>query len=204
MIAGVNLEKLREELNTNIPELKINDAHKAKYFSKRKAKAIDTIIVHHTAGRYPGDFRTLLGETGSKVSVHYYIRRTGEIYRMVSEADNAWHCGVSAWDYDRDGIIESQEGEKWINHRSIGIELESMGKTYTNKQYLSLVLLVANIINRCHIHPENVLGHKDVSPGRKIDPANFDLEDLKIDAAFVLYQRYGYLYEDYLKKIKED
>ena len=47
---------------------------------------------------------------------HYLISETGSIYKLVDEANRAWHAGVSFW-----------QGETDINSLSIGIELVNPG-----------------------------------------------------------------------------
>ena len=38
-----------------------------------------------------------LKDPKSKVSCHYFIKRNGEIYRMVEDNKVAWHAGKSKW-----------------------------------------------------------------------------------------------------------
>ena len=96
---------------------------------------------------------------------------------MVSEKKRAWHAGQAYWN----GVID-------INSNSIGIELDYSPFT-TNKKFSynlisSLIKLLKNLINKYNIRPENILGHSDIAPYRKIDPGkNFPwylLEEKKI------------------------
>ena len=124
-------------------------------FSSRKGKEIDTVVIHHTGGRYSGDINWLCSEE-SQVSCHYYIKRDGRVFQLVDEANNAWHAGKSYYDVNGDGKITRDE--MWFNRRSLGIELESTGGNgYTHLQLDSLVRLCRDINDRI---PVSFLGIK--------------------------------------------
>ena len=52
----------------------------------------------------------------AKVSAHYVVEENGDVYRLVDEANRAWHSGASSWG-----------GASDINARSIGIEIVNPG-----------------------------------------------------------------------------
>ena len=60
------------------------------------------------------------------------------------------------------------------NDYSIGIELEGSDDDYfTDKQYETLIQTTKSIIkNYTQITKEKIVGHSDISPGRKTDPGN--------------------------------
>tara|TARA_B100001057_G_C22599499_1_gene852182 strand:- start:24 stop:641 length:618 start_codon:yes stop_codon:yes gene_type:complete len=100
----------------------------------------------------------------SKVSCHYFLERNGNIYRMVSDNKIAWHAGKSKW-----------KGFNNLNKYSIGIEIQNKGhffgyQNFTKKQIFSLIKLIKILIKKYKIKKENVLGHSDIAPLRKIDP----------------------------------
>ena len=67
------------------------------------------------------------------------------------------------------------KGEKKCNDFAIGIELEgSNEQPFTNEQYLALQELT-NLIMKSYpkITKERIVGHCDISPGRKIDPGQY-------------------------------
>lgn len=134
----------------------------------RRTLPIDTIIVHHTEGAMPGCLNWLC-DPASKVSAHYLITQNGLIYQLVDDSRKAWHAGVSSHDYNRNNIVTADEYT--INARSVGIELESERGEYTVKQLNVLQTLVLSLMWKHKIKVQNVLGHKEVSPGRKTDPA---------------------------------
>ena len=58
-----------------------------------------------------------------------------------------------------------------VNSRSIGIELANDGRTpFAAAQMAALETLLGDILGRCAMPPEAVIGHSDMAPGRKRDP----------------------------------
>ena len=99
-----------------------------------------------------------------RVSAHCLIERTGRITQYVNFADRAWHAGLSCF-----------EGRDKCNDFAIGIELEgSNEQPFTDAQYAALQALTQEIMRTYpHITKERIVGHCDVSPGRKIDPGQY-------------------------------
>jgi len=147
-----------------IDGLQINTAYRSPNHGDRLGAAIDTIILHHTGGGLMGALRWLCSPE-AKVSAHYVISRAGEVFRLVDDYRAAWHAGRSSWIYDG-----HQAAGREINRRSIGIELEGSG-VFSVKQLTSLYLLVTDLMLKFHVPAGLVLGHKEIAPGRKVDPA---------------------------------
>lgn len=98
---------------------------------------------------------------GLRVSVHFFIRRDGELIQFVSCDRRAWHAGQSRW-----------KGQDRCNDFSIGVELEGTDEQpFAGAQYLVLVRLVRALRARYPI--EDLVGHADIAPGRKTDPGPF-------------------------------
>jgi AmpD protein len=95
------------------------------------------------------------------VSSHVLVRRDGELAQFVSFRDRAWHAGKSSF-----------AGREACNDFSIGIELEGADTIpYEDAQYRVLANLVAALCATYPtLSPERLVGHSDVSPGRKTDP----------------------------------
>jgi N-acetyl-anhydromuramyl-L-alanine amidase AmpD len=133
-------------------------------------RTIDTIIVHATysPGVSDQNITTAMAEwKADGVSPHYAIDRAGTIYQLVPEADIAWHAGI--------GTLPN--GDTKVNDRSVGIEMiYNITDTPSIAQYASLQALIKNIESRHKI--TYVLGHEQISPGRKIDPWNFDFTNI--------------------------
>ncbi len=156
--------------------------YKIDYNSYRSVKGynhrVRFLVMHYTAGNFKSSVTEL---TGSAVSVHYLVPDPTEqtyldagfkdmrIFNMVDENERAWHAGVSQW-----------AGRSNLNDTSIGIEIvnqatESDGKfnfpPYNDIQIEAVQQLALNIIQRYpDIKPVNVVGHSDITPGRKSDP----------------------------------
>lgn len=166
---------------------------------------VDTIVIHHTASDVDRPTIEWLCSPTSGVSAHYVVGTKGAVVRLVDEVRKAWHAGIGRLPWETGPFTTtsgkiSREGYDF-NHRSIGIEVVNPGdgKTpFTEAQYAALCWLVPDIITRMGddldvclrtewvhpelalvspvpLHPVYVLGHRDVAPGRKTDPAdNFD------------------------------
>ena len=139
------------------------------YGARRGVTAPDLIILHYTAMPEARAALERLCSQEHQVSAHYLISCDGLIFQLVSEEKRAWHAGKSFWRGDVD-----------INSRSIGIELDNAGNhPFSVPQMHSLIRLCRDIQERWSIVPQAVLGHSDVSIGRKTDPGHrFDWQGL--------------------------
>ncbi|MGQ0677931.1 MAG: N-acetylmuramoyl-L-alanine amidase [Rhodospirillales bacterium] len=130
----------------------------------RAGKRVDMLVLHYTGMKTLGAALDRLGDPRARVSAHYVVARDGRVFRLVDEKKRAWHAGVSFW-----------AGERDVNSRSIGIELENPGhefgyRAFPEKQIAALIRLARGIVERHAIPRRRVLGHSDVTPGRKRDP----------------------------------
>lgn len=130
-------------------------------FGPRRDGAVpELIVIHYTAMSSCAAARTRLCLPEAEVSAHWLIGEDGQIEQLVPEEMRAWHAGLGSW-----------RGQDDVNSRSIGIELDNMGdRPFTEPQMAALERLLPQIMARWAIPPENVLGHSDFAPGRKIDP----------------------------------
>jgi N-acetyl-anhydromuramyl-L-alanine amidase AmpD len=160
---------------------------------------IDHLVIHFTSLNFSESMRLLTERTATPVSVHYvvpergdptYTRRRLRVHRLVDEGLSAWHAGDSYW-----------RGVTSLNARSIGVEIVNRSqcveidpdlepKTPENErctfsdydpEQLALVIeLVRDILERHPgIDPEDVVGHADIAPGRRVDPGpTFPWQDL--------------------------
>jgi N-acetylmuramoyl-L-alanine amidase len=142
--------------------------------NSRNGAAIDTIVLHHTAGGGTAqDTGRYFQNPKSRVSSHYIVGKDGVIVQSVADKDRAWHAGKSVF-----------QGRNDVNSFSIGIEIVNRGDgkdPFTDAQYEALGRLVAYLQTRYSIPRNRITGHKDVAlpKGRKIDPApNFLYERL--------------------------
>ena len=145
----------------------VNDTYRAIGYNYRQR----FLVFHYTAVNFSESVRIL---TGPYVSSHYLIpegpvNNKREIYRLVPENLRAWTQGVSYW-----------RGRYNLNDQGIGVEIVNLGYrdinnsrtyfNYTSSQIQSAIELCLDVVRRYKIDPENVIGHSDCSPGRKVDP----------------------------------
>ena len=96
-----------------------------------------------------------------KVSSHFLIKRTGKLIQFVSCKDRAWHAGKSNW-----------KNNSNCNDFSIGIELEGSDLfPFEEIQYMKLNRLLKCLCNNYPI--DDIVGHNQISPGRKTDPGPY-------------------------------
>jgi N-acetylmuramoyl-L-alanine amidase len=131
---------------------------------RAEGKSISLVVLHYTgmaSGQAAVDW---LCNPDSKVSSHYLVDEDGSIVQMVDEANRAWHAGVSSW-----------HGEIDVNSVSIGIEIQNVGHSagcppFPDVQMVAVAALTRDIMERQALGPQQIVGHSDIAPGRKIDP----------------------------------
>jgi AmpD protein len=113
-------------------------------------------------GTLPADEHPYFAEiAGLTVSSHLCIARDGGLTQYVSFNERAWHAGASSY-----------QGRSACNDFSIGIELEGTDTApYDVRQYRTLADAVAALCAAyASLSPKRLVGHSDISPGRKTDP----------------------------------
>jgi len=130
------------------------------------------LIIHYDASSSAEgaiSWMTTKRKTGN-VSAHLHIDRKGNIVQMVPFNISAWHAGVSEW-----------KGLVGLNSHSIGIELLNTGtQEYTPEQIKALTEVAEALVEEYKL--KEILGHSDISPGRKIDPGKqFPMAKLRSD-----------------------
>jgi N-acetylmuramoyl-L-alanine amidase len=151
------------------------------------------LVIHYTAGRSLQESVDWLGSKVSKASAHVVIGRDGTIVQQVAFDRVAWHAGASAWE-GRQGLnrwsigIEldnagrlTRHGSRWrawfgdtydaddvlvATHKH---ESEPAGwHLYTAEQLAATLDLASMLVERYGLR--DIIGHDDISPGRKSDP----------------------------------
>ena len=64
---------------------------------KRKKNNIKFLVFHYTGMKRENEAIKRLTQIQSEVGAHYYIKKNGEIIKMVPELYTAWHAGISQW-----------------------------------------------------------------------------------------------------------
>jgi N-acetylmuramoyl-L-alanine amidase len=133
------------------------------------------VVIHFTNEGFESSLKTLVDPSGRPVSSHYLVRDDPPtVYHLVDESRRAWHAGVSSW-----------RRNTALNSASIGIEIVNAGEKgsppgtspgdlvfaeYPQAQIEAVVALVKDIAERHRVAPENIVGHSDIAPQRKVDP----------------------------------
>jgi N-acetyl-anhydromuramoyl-L-alanine amidase len=110
----------------------------------------------------PPDVHPYFAEVGPlRVSSHVVIERDGAVTQYVRFTERAWHAGKSSY-----------EGREACNDFSVGVELEGTDTLpYEAAQYTALAQVVAALCTAYpRLSPDRLVGHSDISPGRKTDP----------------------------------
>ena len=145
--------------------MKINFNPSPNYSRKKRTKKdIKFLIIHYTGMQSEIESIKRLKNMKSKVSCHYFINKRGRVTQMVKDNKVAWHAGKSKW-----------QRFKNLNENSIGIELVNKGhefgyENFSKMQIKNLINLCKNLKKKYIIKTENILGHSDIAPLRKLDP----------------------------------
>lgn len=116
------------------------------------------IVIHYTAASTFSSGVDWHSRKESKVSAHIHLGRAAELVQMVPFNKKAWHAGKSSW-----------KGLSGLNSYSIGIELQNTGtQEYTETQIKDLIEICKALVAAYPI--KEIIGHSDISPGRKVDP----------------------------------
>lgn len=147
------------------------------------AEHADILLLHYTGMASEQGALDWLCCQESGVSCHYFVRTSGEVVQLVSEAHRAHHAGVGCW-----------EGHRDINSRSIGIEIANHGHDgglpdFPKLQMIAVSNLCRDIVSRLNIQPRHVLGHSDIAPKRKQDPGE------QFDWGWLYHQQVGHYVE---------
>lgn len=152
------------------------------------------LVIHYTADRdLESSVRWLLRKE-ARASAHLVIGRDGSLVQLAPFNRMAWHAGISRWngieglnahsigiELDNAGRLEKKgEGAwtAWFGKRYPDEEVmvaahkdeveESGWHTFTQEQIAAALEVSAILLDRYDI--TEVLGHDDISPGRKVDP----------------------------------
>ena len=145
--------------------MKISNVYSPNFDKKKRSyKSIKFLVIHYTGMQSERESIKRLCNPKSKVSSHYLISQNGKVYQLVMDNRIAWHAGKSCW-----GKYKN------LNKSSIGIEMVNKGHKfgYTNfkkKQLSNLIKICQNLIKKYKIKKQNIVGHSDIAPLRKLDP----------------------------------
>lgn len=158
-----------------------------------RKKSCRVLVMHYTAAGNTNQVVKYFQQPSSEVSAHFVVGRDGRIVQMVDLDDIAYHAGNSIWKEEKwvnffsVGIeisnwgLLKKKGDTyycWPNNYNTVFNKEifedSLGKfweAYPPKQIDAVVELSKYILkNFPEITLENIVGHEQISPGRKTDP----------------------------------
>lgn len=164
------------------------------------------LVMHYTAGGDAAESIGWLASSQSKASAHVVIGKDGSITQLVPFDVIAWHAGKSTWknvngcngvtigiELDGHGYLGTAGPGKWkfggrtIPDSEVMVATHRFGKPaggwarYPQRQ-LEVALELARLLIRTYGLTE-VLGHDDISPGRKQDPGPaFDMASFRAAA----------------------
>lgn len=143
-----------------------------------RPRRIEAVVLHSTETTSDaGDLAYFNSSTPQQRgnSIHYLVLRSGRIAEFVPEAQVAWHVRGSA----------TYRGKNRYNDRSIGITLSHATRegAYPEPQTAALVKLLAGICRRHGLIAADIIAHRDLEPGRRIDPTELDVEALRVRVA---------------------
>lgn len=153
----------------------------------------DTIILHYTAGGSAASAVDTFAGDEVQASAHVIVARDGALTQMVPFNTIAWHAGRSVYE-NRIGLnryaigiemvnagrLEQSESDyvSWFGRSYPGDEvIRAMHRNedepafwhrYTDRQLSAVYKLCFTLIREYNIR--HILGHEEVSPGRKSDP----------------------------------
>lgn len=124
------------------------------------------MAMHNAIARYLGAADRVY------VSAHFQIGYEGQITQIIDPRTHvAFHAGNSQW-YD----AHSKQVLAGCNNFSVGIELLGDGniQPYAKEQIDSLIILIQELVAKVPgLSLENIAGHQDIAPKRKVDPGKF-------------------------------
>ena len=152
------------------------------------------LLMHYTAGITLDGAVSWFLNPAAQASSHVVIGRDGAIVQMVAFNKKAWHAGESAWDklhamnqyaigieLVNAGKLRKRGDGKWENWaRNVIPDSDVTVATHANEtiatgwhEYteaqINAAIQLASLLHASY-HFTDVLGHEDVSPGRKTDP----------------------------------
>ena len=150
-------------MHKNVEKMSINYSPNFN-LRKRSILKVKYIIFHYTGMKSEKGAIKRLTTPNSGVSCHYFIKKNGQIIKIVPDLYVAWHAGISSW-----------KNDNYLNLNSIGIEISNPGHShgycnFTPSQIKSIIRLSKKLKKKYKIKKENILGHSDVAPLRKKDP----------------------------------
>lgn len=195
--------KIKDHILQGTSANKVTVKSSPKTSGKFKADLPDTIVIHFTAGRDAASSVRTLMDPGVQASAHIVLGRDGHIIQLVPFDTIAWHAGRSKWK-DRTGLNKYSIGIEIDNAGRLDLNgdeyLSWFKKAYPRSEVFKGIHRNENEATYWHKYTEKqieiteeicrllianypikmILGHEEISPGRKTDPGPaFPLDKLR-------------------------
>ncbi|PYR60207.1 MAG: N-acetylmuramyl-L-alanine amidase [Acidobacteria bacterium] len=182
----IDAHRLYEDDGTPVPF--IESPHQSDRFEPRY------LVIHYTATLTIRDCVAWFLDAAAKASAHVIVGRNGRIAPMVAFNRRAWHAGRSRWHGVEDlnahalgielvnaGALERTPAGAWTDGAGHAVadgqvriarhKHESVDRGWHEFPPLQIdrALAVARTLH-AQYGVEEVLGHDDIAPGRKLDP----------------------------------
>lgn len=150
------------------------------------------IMLHYTGTPSPDATVKWISNARARASMHIFIDRDGKVTQFVPFDYVAWHAGLSRWQdltrlnnysigisFANAGRLEQKNGQ-WVSwtgqefpDSEVFVQTDETGEqtgwqTYTGAQLTKARQIIQVLLQNYPI--EAIVGHSDVSPGRKVDP----------------------------------
>ncbi|MEM8536705.1 MAG: N-acetylmuramoyl-L-alanine amidase [Pseudomonadota bacterium] len=153
------------------------------------------VVIHYTAGGTAQSAVNVFNNPNHKASAHLVVGHDGAITQMARFNEVCWHAGRSRWDgisgLNRHSVGIEIANWGWLNGQDgnwkswVGTSVPDdrvIKATHKNEntprgweifdeaQFDSCIAIVRALANAYGLGPAQILGHDDISPGRKQDP----------------------------------
>ena len=190
--------------NHRLTDPGIEHRHSPKNSGEFAGALPDTILIHYTGGRSMESAVQTLAESKKEVSAHIVVGRDGEIAQLLDFNQKGWHAGKSEYkgrqwlnqysigiEIDNPGFL-SRAGDVYttwfdeeVDPRNVVEARHRNPETrnrfwhrFTKQQIETVEQLSEALVAEYGI--QYILGHEEVSPGRKQDPGPaFPLDKLR-------------------------
>ena len=167
-------------------------------YGRRVDPTPSVVILHETTDSYQSalyTFKDYHRKDEDQVSYHTLITLDGRIIDVVDPINRAYGAGNSA--FLGEWVVTNPRFKGSVNNFALHVSLETPwdGRNgylnhsgYSENQYDSLALVLADWMDRFNIPPENITTHQHVDlAGERSDPRSFDWSNLQRRLAAIGY-----------------
>ncbi len=162
------------------------------------------LVIHYTANGSAGGAVNWFTRSDANTSAHLVIGHDGAITQLLNFDTVGWHAGKSEWKNVKGlnshsvgievvnwGILSKSSAGSWVSWTGTPIPDQRVilashrhrpgqsdgWEVFDEVQFMATVDAARAIVEEYGIGPSDVVGHDDISPGRKVDPGPaFDMD----------------------------